>query len=281
MNKPTALALCLSLLAPFAIADHDGDPFPDNTESVACATPLVATTLPMLPPVAGRCVGGDYVNPLAQASGPCSGCSVREVFSQEGIPIAPSHDVESVPLPPQPVPGLGPFQTPPVEQGVATLQGFPDPQDPERYCLQVTSEESPVPVCVDVGPLGDFMPPFGPVTLVEIDSETVGPTPGVDDGQFGSTPPQRTPALSADLAVSMSWDPSHFNARLTAGDQTLWDPVDFDDPDELLWWFNNPAETGFGIVVTVYQDDEPMAPVGVVVPFVGQAYAAYEASLEA
>jgi len=263
------IGIVIATLAPANLSAADTDPLPDPAEAAVCGFPALASVINSLPSAVGRCSGADFVTPVLNPPA-CPECTSTSMGSPSGgWPLTPAQDVAGVPLLPVGVPSQGPFQSPPVNQPAGTLQGAVSGQ---RYCITVTpSGSSPLSQCIDIGPAAPFVPPVGPVTLVGVPSQGVGPTPGLPAGGLGSTPPVHVGAASIDWAVSYRWVESHLNQRLGPGLVNVYEPVDLDNANEVSWWANNGNKTTASVSVTLRLDGVPVQTVSVSVPYVGQA----------
>jgi hypothetical protein len=263
-------ATALLVALPLAAANHDGDPLPDQAE-VVCGFPAVANIVNSLPTVGGRCSGADYVSPIFNPPA-CPECSSVAFVDVVNVPLTSGADVPGVPLLPVPVPSFGPFQSPPVDQPVGTIQAMS--QD-GRYCIFVTPNGSPTLFqCFDLRGQDALIPPIGPVTLVHVDPQTVGPSPGVPEGGLGTTPPVPVPALSMDLNIHYQWVDSKIAQHIGPGLVNVYEPVDLLDANAISWWVNNGDRTTVSLTLTLRADGAPLQTVTVEAPYVGQALAA-------
>lgn len=273
-NLPAYATVLLILGLPLAAADHDGDPLPDTAELLACGFPAVSGTINSLPPAAGRCTGPDYSNPVfSQAA--CGGCQSRTLFGFVDEPLTPGEEIPPEPLPPVPVPPLGPFGTPPVNVPVATVEGRRDPGDPERYCVTVTpAGQSPIPQCADLGSAAALLPPIGPLAVLGVPAQSVGPTPGIPAGGLGNTPPVPVPATSLDVVLSIQWVEGRLNQRIGPGAINYWEPIDLDDSADVLWFAANGQNTSLDLTLALRADGDIVESSTARIPFLGQIVAA-------
>ncbi len=286
MTKPALRSLAwAALLAPFVVAptaaaDHDGDPLNDAHEPLVCGTPALATLVNSLPSSAGRCSNGDFVTPLLNPS-PCPDCEGATPVSLLDAPLTPSEDVEPQGATLPQVPAQGPSYTPPVDQPIGTVWGYPA-AGTEQYCVRVTpaSPGSVVAACVDVGPLAPLLPPVGPVPLVDVGSQQVGPTEPVGPIPLGPTPGMHVPATSIDVVAAIRWEEDRLNDRVTTDGLRVVEPVDFDHPEASRWWAENGDQTTLHLRVILRADGAPLQSLDAWVPYAGQAAAAVLATAD-
>lgn len=280
MTRPirtfATLALAATLLAPAASAGHDGDPIHDLIEQIACGFPTFVNLLNSLPEAVGRCTSTTDLVLAVVSPAPCAECSQSDALSVQDMQLTPGQDVQSVPLPPEDVPAVGPVSTPEVGVPIGTLQAGQAVGNPQRYCVTFTPANggSPLFQCVDLGPAGPFVPPVPPTTLLTVDPVTVGPTPAVPEGSLGSTPAQRVPGTSVDIEIGHRWVESRLNQRVGPGLVNVWEPVDLDDAAALQWWAQNGHKTDAFVAITLKADGVPQGTAGAYLPFAGQAIAA-------
>lgn len=269
-------ALLVALLLLPNVLASDGDPLPDSVEQLVCGSPPLASVVQDangVTPLAGSCVGSDYVSPLFE-SAPCSTCTQSTLFSAVNQTLTQHVDVQRVPILPVPVPPLGPVNTPPLNEPVGTVDAFKDPLDPEFYCVRAQpSGGATVFECVNLGSVGPLLPDLPPVDLVNVSSQKLGPTPGIGPGSFGSTPPESVPSLGFDLNVGIRWDEGRLSQGLK-GSVNAWEPVALLDANAVQWWAQNGDATSLDLQLVIREDGAPTQAILVHVPFAGQAAAA-------
>ena len=273
-----ATLLVAAALAPPVGADND--PIPDNYEAIVCSFPPVSNALQSAPPTAGRCQGLDYVNPAFEAASACPDCESATLLQFGNVSVTPGVNVQAVPLPPEDVDPLGPVQTPPIDQGVATLEGGRKATDPSQYCLTIRPEGGGTPqfACVALDAFAGAVPAFGPVPIVELEGESVGPTPGYEQGEVYTTPAERVKALSFDLALSARWQQERLKQRADTSAADVWEPVNLLDPAEVQWWNANAQQVSLTAKFTLRADRQAWQTVELVVPYMGQVAGAIRAT---
>lgn len=255
---------------PAVIAEPD--PIPNSAESIICGFPALMNAINSLPDSTATCITTSDLQVGAFEPRACPECSSTTQTDVPLTPLNPSHDVESVPLPPEGVPGQGPFPTPPVNVPAGTVAGFFSGSD---YCVALTPQNQPtVSSCTDYGPLNAFLQPFGPIPLLNVPSQSVGPTPGVGEGELGNTPSEHVPAFSFEAESTTNWVESHLKRRSATAGQEIWEPVDLLNASEISWFADNGDKTTLHIHFHLYADGEEFQEVDQHVPYVGQALAA-------
>lgn len=281
MNRPAVpvVLLAVLILLPAASADtnRDGDPLSDDAEGLVCGFPDVREALEALDGRAGTCDGFDYTHPhLGNGSRCDDGACRARLVRADTVDATPDVDVDSRPLPPASVPSFGPFVVPGQQADVVTLEGYRGPAD--EYCLRVVLEGpgfEPPPLCAAVGPLQDVLPPVGPVTLVRTPRQEVGPTPGVDEGELGSSPAVHQGNTTVTVDVTAHWVEDRLKRRASFGQFEAWEPVDLLDPDDVGWWVDHGASTRLDVHVAWHDEDgSALAERSHALPHLGQAFAA-------
>lgn len=284
-NTLAILAVAALMVLPGVVADErneDGDPFGDLTEDLVCGPLIVEMALEMLEGAAGECSGSpdfDYSHPIFGDGVSCDAnddCQTQVAVALD-MPVSDDVDVQSVPLPPVDVQSFGPFVFGPFGSTVASVEGYKD--DPDLYCVQVEFFGSPEPPICNSSPLlHQVVPNTGPHEAGEVPQTTVGPTPGFEEGEIFTTPPQHVGKTFLDVEVVAYWNDDRVHRQTFQGDEELWLPVHVQDDEEVQWWSDNPDDTRLEVHYSWhFEDGTPVCAdcEGTEsVPYLGQVYGA-------